>query len=497
MRNMCVELSSSTSTLQKVHCAKRLILPVVILISIILPIGRAVAWPVFSDPVVYPLSVKPHDIDCGDFNGDDNIDIAFGCMASYYGVMLGNGDGSFNIPVLYETDYDLVLDLVAGDLDNDGFDDLIIRDGYTSDFLVLKSNGDGTFTEAIVYPYELLDYYIIWPVNNDEYLDLAGVHSDMLRIRLGMGDCTFTEPYTFPAGINTYSVSFSDVTGDYVPDAIMPGHSYSPPYAAFAILPGMGNGWFDEPDIYEVNTSNMKHYAACADFDGDGWRDLALSNDPGGLGGSTLEVLLNQDYGVFPEDPEQILLEGYEGEELLTEDYNYDGNADLIIVNNEFGRLYMGKGNGKFSFGEYLFTESMWHTRVSRITQADFDEDGAIDVAFSNEGTSYFGIVILINSTDPQGVGEQFLQTCEFTLTANHTPFSESVTVTANGSSLLGQLNVYDITGRFIRSLMLDPTGNSFTWCGADASNSRVPSGTYIIQGSYEGFMDCVRVVKL
>ena len=461
------------------------------------PIGIAVAWPVFSDPVVYPLSVKPHDIDCGDFNGDDNIDIAFGCMASYYGVMLGKGDGSFNMPVLYETDYDLVWDLVAGDLDNDGFDDLIIRDGYTADFLVLKSNGDGTFTEAIVYPYELFDYYIIRPVNNDEYLDIAGSYSDMLKIRLGMGDCTFSEPYTFPAGINTYSVSFSDVTGDNVPDAIIPGHSYSPPYSAFAILPGLGNGWFDDPDIYEVNTSDMKHYVACADFNGDDWCDLALSNDPGGLGGSTLEVLLNTGYGVFPEEPDQILLEGYDGEELLTEDYNCDGNADLIIVNDEFGRLYMGNGDGSFSFGEYLFTEDMMHTRTSRITQADFDENGAIDVAFSNEGSGYFEIVILLNSTDPQGTGEQAAQTGIFSLTASRSPFSESVTVTATGYSLPGHLNVYDITGRFIRSLMLDPTGNSFTWYGTDASGSEVPTGTYIIQGSSEGFMACVRVVKL
>jgi hypothetical protein len=241
----------------------------------------------------------------------------------------------------------------------------------------------------------------------------------------------------------------------------------------------------------------MKHYVACADFNGDDWCDLALSNDPGGLGGSTLEVLLNTGYGVFPEEPDQILLEGYDGEELLTEDYNCDGNADLIIVNDEFGRLYMGNGDGSFSFGEYLFTEDMMHTRTSRITQADFDENGAIDVAFSNEGSGYFEIVILLNSTDPQGTGEQAAQTGIFSLTASRSPFSESVTVTATGYSLPGHLNVYDITGRFIRSLMLDPTGNSFTWYGTDASGSEVPTGTYIIQGSSEGFMACVRVVKL
>ncbi len=498
VRNMYEELSSSISASQKVYSAKKLVFPAIVLACILFPGGRAAAWPVFSDPVAYPLSVKPHDIDHGDFNGDGSIDLAFGCIDSCYGVMLGNGDGSFTMPVLYGTDYDCVLDLAAGDLDNDGFDDLIIKDEGTWDLLILKSNGDGTFIETIVYPDEAFLFYTIWPVNDDEYLDIAGCCNDSLRVRLGLGDCTFSEPYTVPAGIDAYSVSFSDVTGDEESDAILPGCLLPPhPYAAFAILPGLGNGLFGEPGIYSVNTSLMKHYAACADFDGDGWRDVALSNDPGGLGDSTLEVLLNQGYGVFPEDPEQILLVGYAGEELLTEDYNYDGNADLIIVNNEFGRLYMGNGNGSFSFGEYLFTESMWHTSTSRITQADFDKDGAVDVAFSNEGTSYFGIVVLINSTDPQGIEERLPQTGEFTLSAAHSPFSESVTVTANGFSQPSQLNVYDITGRFIRSLTADPTGNSFIWYGTDSSGSEVPAGTYIIQGFSVDFMACVSVVKL
>ena len=497
MRNMCVELSSSTNiTLHKVRSAKRLFVPVVILVNIMFSVGSAVAWPVFSDPVVYPLSVKPHDIDCGDFNGDDNVDIAFGCLASYYGVMLGNGDGSFQEPSLYSIDYLYVETLACGDFNNDGLDNFAIEGYQSQDLRILLSNGDGTFTESSFYPEECFNYFVLAYIDDDDFLDLAGNRGG-LCVRQGNGDGSLSIAVTFPAGIYVYSVSFYDVTGDNVPDAILPGYSYLPvPYPSFSILPGIGNGMFGDPDVYEVLTSGEKHYAACADFDGDDWCDLALSNDPGSLVGNTLEVLLNKGFGLFPEEPDQVLLVGFDGEELLTEDYNCDGNADLIIVNDEFGRLYLGNGDGSFSFGEYLFTEEMWHTRTSRITQADFDEDGVMDVAFSNEASSYFEIVILLNTTEPQGTGEQAVQTGVFSLTASHSPFSENVTVTANGFSLPGQLNVYDITGRLIRSLG-NEGGGSFIWNGTDASGDEAPSGTYIIQGVSEDHLACLKVVKL
>jgi hypothetical protein len=75
-------------------------------------------------------------------------------------------------------------------------------------------------------------------------------------------------------------------------------------------------------------------------------------------------------------------------------------------------------------------------------------------------------------------------------------PFSYSVTVTCQGPSLPGQLMVYDITGRLIRSLS-DRQGSSFLWDGRDASGAEAPTGTYLIQGALDGQVSSLRVVKL
>jgi hypothetical protein len=75
-------------------------------------------------------------------------------------------------------------------------------------------------------------------------------------------------------------------------------------------------------------------------------------------------------------------------------------------------------------------------------------------------------------------------------------PFSSSVTITCEGEALPGQLMVYDITGRLIRSLS-DSEGSSFLWDGRDGTGADVPTGTYLIQGAVAGRVSSVRVVRL
>jgi hypothetical protein len=97
----------------------------------------------------------------------------------------------------------------------------------------------------------------------------------------------------------------------------------------------------------------------------------------------------------------------------------------------------------------------------------------------------------------PQGIGEDAgVDETFLVLDPSCNPFSSSVTITCEGPSLPGQLMVYDITGRLIRSLS-DREGSSFTWDGRDASGAEVPPGTYLIQGVVDGQVSSVRVVRL
>ncbi len=75
-------------------------------------------------------------------------------------------------------------------------------------------------------------------------------------------------------------------------------------------------------------------------------------------------------------------------------------------------------------------------------------------------------------------------------------PFTSSVSIICEGTSLPGQLMVYDITGRLLRSLS-DRQGSSFAWDGRDAAGDDVPAGTYLIQGAISGQISSVSVVRL
>ena len=106
------------------------------------------------------------------------------------------------------------------------------------------------------------------------------------------------------------------------------------------------------------------------------------------------------------------------------------------------------------------------------------------------------GIYVVPNETIQEGIegGEPVPGMLSLHPSAN--PFSSSVTITCEGEALPGQLMVYDLTGRLIRSLS-DRQGSSFLWDGHDGSGEEVPTGTYLIQGAVEGRVSSLRVVKL
>jgi FG-GAP-like repeat len=84
-----------------------------------------------------------------DFNGDGKLDIAF-CTDTSIGILLGNGNGTFQKPVFYGVYFggpgNGSFSFAAGDFNSDGKTDLIVSHiGLNTQFSILFGNGDGTF----------------------------------------------------------------------------------------------------------------------------------------------------------------------------------------------------------------------------------------------------------------------------------------------------------------------------------------------------------------
>jgi FG-GAP-like repeat len=109
---------------------------------------------------VYPGIAAPFvGLGCGvhstlvvtDFNGDGKPDLAL-CNADQIGILLGNGDGTFQPPGFYAGGPSF--EIATGDFNSDGKTDIVISRNDNFQFLFLPGNGDGTFQpeQAVTLP---------------------------------------------------------------------------------------------------------------------------------------------------------------------------------------------------------------------------------------------------------------------------------------------------------------------------------------------------------
>ena len=74
----------------------------------------------------YPIGVESHSVVIADVNGDGKPDLVFADFFSGAGVMLGNGNGTFQPEVRFASGGQEVSGVAVADLNNDGKLDIVV-----------------------------------------------------------------------------------------------------------------------------------------------------------------------------------------------------------------------------------------------------------------------------------------------------------------------------------------------------------------------------------
>lgn len=318
--------------------------------------------------------VQVSNVALTDFNRDRHLDVVTGDTGfgpDSLQVHLGRGDGTFDALAAVPLGDD-AYGLEAADVDMDGNPDVVVAFGPGRVRALL---GDGTGNLPTVRDSTVEDWYQdlrVAYLDNDAMPDLIGSGR---RFLLGVGDGTFRETGQVSDGD---IVALIDEDRDSNLDLVLAG------LRGLAFRYGKGNGAFE---VRENEVQSFPFGIATADFDGDGWIDVAATNT---VFESGVSILLGR--GDDSLEPSGFLTQqpGDRPFWIVADDLDRDGNADLVLTNQGSGTInvYVGLGTGEFSAPLVLDVGGP----ATVVLTEDFNQDNVVDLAV---GTHFGGEVVL------------------------------------------------------------------------------------------------------
>ena len=237
-------------------------------------------------------------INIGDINGDSFIDLVVTSnIGKFWGILYNDGLGNFSTPEYYNLNFH-PLKIACGDLNKDGKDDIVIA-GRVEIFFSTDNGFQSVLIDAVSDEVEIADF------DKDGDLDIIssiGVigNTNFVHFIENLGNMEFHDYGTMQIQPYSSNLTVTDFNNDSLPDLLFSTTQQE----TLMILYNNGDFTLSEPQFIPMaNYGEVTRQSACADFDGNGYQDIATVRYIHSILPANVNILFNNGKGNFVENP--------------------------------------------------------------------------------------------------------------------------------------------------------------------------------------------------
>jgi hypothetical protein len=341
----------------------------------------------FGGPVDYPVRSIPHNVVAADLNADGFDDLVVERYFNPLSLFLSKSADGFAPAEEFDTADGG--DFTVGDIDGDGDPDLVavaasVFAGFGEAF-ALRNDGAGQLLEPEpLHVGDRAQLARIADFDGDGLPDVAGLRGWTIFFERGRGDLGLHAPRSldpFPAGW----LDVGDIDGDGDPDFVSSSQS------SIRVRKNDGTGNFTSI-LYADGINGQTHQPHLVDLNADGVLDLVVTGSGQGSSGMEVSLLMGQPGGTFALglSLDTGFTQAYES---AIGDVDGDGDLDIAVTVFKTGGIFgvqVFRSTGSFTFAapEFLPTAGAWSASAG-----DLDEDGRDEFVVTSASTGRVYVV--------------------------------------------------------------------------------------------------------